>query len=83
MTRDGGPFPLRDSSPAPSWPAYVISVTEAIADELRHSGVTVTCFCPGATNKTQNWLGRSVHPFRSPQNGHRAFPLGQRKSRIA
>jgi short-subunit dehydrogenase len=23
---------------------------EAIANELRHSGVTVTCFCPGATN---------------------------------
>jgi uncharacterized protein len=30
--------------------AYVISFTEAIANELRHSGVTVTCFCPGATN---------------------------------
>jgi len=30
--------------------AYVISFSEAIANELRHSGVTVTCFCPGATN---------------------------------
>lgn len=30
--------------------AYVISFSEAIADELRHSGVTVTCFCPGATH---------------------------------
>jgi uncharacterized protein len=29
--------------------AYVISFTEAIANELRDSGVTVTCFCPGAT----------------------------------
>jgi len=29
--------------------AYVLSFTEAIADELRSSGVSVTCFCPGAT----------------------------------
>ncbi len=30
--------------------AYVISFSEAIANELCHSGVTVTCFCPGATH---------------------------------
>lgn len=30
--------------------AYVISFSEAIANELRGSGVTVTCFCPGATH---------------------------------
>lgn len=30
--------------------AYVISFSEAIANELHHSGVTVTCFCPGATH---------------------------------
>jgi hypothetical protein len=29
--------------------AYVISFSEAIANEVRNSGVTVTCFCPGAT----------------------------------
>jgi len=29
--------------------AYVISFTEAIANELKGSGVLVTCFCPGAT----------------------------------
>lgn len=29
--------------------AYVISFSEAIANEARNSGVTVTCFCPGAT----------------------------------
>jgi hypothetical protein len=28
----------------------VISFSEAIADELHNSGVTVTCFCPGATH---------------------------------
>jgi uncharacterized protein len=30
--------------------AYVISFSEAIANELRNSEVTVTCFCPGATH---------------------------------
>lgn len=30
--------------------AYVISFTEAVANEVRNSGVTVTCFCPGATH---------------------------------
>jgi len=30
--------------------AYVISFSEAITNELRDSGVTVTCFCPGATH---------------------------------
>ncbi len=29
--------------------AYVLSFSEALANELRNSGVTVTCFCPGAT----------------------------------
>jgi hypothetical protein len=29
--------------------AYVLSFSEAIADELRNTGVQVTCFCPGAT----------------------------------
>src|SRR5579864_270796 len=30
--------------------AYVISFSEAIANEVKESGVTVTCFCPGATH---------------------------------
>jgi short-subunit dehydrogenase len=30
--------------------AYVISFSEAIANEVHGSGVTVTCFCPGATH---------------------------------
>ena len=30
--------------------AYVISFSEAIANELHGSGVTMTCFCPGATH---------------------------------
>ena len=30
--------------------AYVISFSEAIANELRAKGITVTCFCPGATH---------------------------------
>lgn len=30
--------------------AFVLSFSEALADELRPSGVTVTCYCPGATH---------------------------------
>ncbi len=30
--------------------AYVLSLSEALANEVRKSGVTVTCFCPGATH---------------------------------
>src|SRR5437667_3383370 len=30
--------------------AYVISFSDALADELKGSGVTVTCLCPGATD---------------------------------
>jgi short-subunit dehydrogenase len=30
--------------------AYVLSFSEAIANELSDTGVTVTCFCPGATH---------------------------------
>jgi uncharacterized protein len=30
--------------------AYVISFSEALANELNGMGVTVTCFCPGATD---------------------------------
>ncbi len=30
--------------------AYVISFSEAIANEVNGSGVTVTCFCPGVTD---------------------------------
>lgn len=30
--------------------AYVVSFSQAVADELRGTGVTVTCFCPGATD---------------------------------
>ncbi len=29
--------------------AYVISFSEALANELKNKGITVTCFCPGAT----------------------------------
>jgi len=30
--------------------AYVISFSEALANEVRNSGVSVTCFCPGPTH---------------------------------
>ena len=37
---------------------YVLAFSEAIAEELRGSGVTVTCLCPGST-KTN--FGKSAH----------------------
>src|ERR1700739_651755 len=37
--------------------AYVIMFSEAIANELKGSGTTVTCFCPGAT--ATNFAGRA------------------------
>ena len=30
--------------------AYVLSLSEALAEEMRGTGVTVTCLCPGATD---------------------------------
>ena len=30
--------------------AYVLSLTEALAEELRGTGVKVSCLCPGPTN---------------------------------
>jgi len=30
--------------------AYVLSFSEALANEVRGAGITVSCFCPGATN---------------------------------
>jgi short-subunit dehydrogenase len=37
--------------------AYVLSLSEAIADELRETPVTVTAFCPGATATEFNQRG--------------------------
>ncbi len=34
--------------------AFVVSFSEAIADELRHTGVTVTALCPGPTESEFN-----------------------------
>lgn len=48
--------------------AYVISFSEAIANELKHTGVTVTCFCPGATHtgfakRAGNDMSRAFQKF--------------------
>lgn len=49
--------------------AYVISFSEALANELKGSGVTVTCFCPGATDtgfqyRAENDQSRLFKTFR-------------------
>jgi uncharacterized protein len=47
--------------------AYVISFSEALANELQGMGVTVTCLCPGATNtQFQKRAGtEETHLFRT------------------
>jgi short-subunit dehydrogenase len=53
--------------------AYVIMFSEAIANELKGSGVTVTCFCPGAT--ATNFAERAN------MKESRLFKLGAMKSK--
>lgn len=53
--------------------AYVIMFSEAIANELKGSGITVTCLCPGAT--ATNFAGRAN------MEESRLFKLGAMKSR--
>ncbi len=42
--------------------AYVLSFSEALADELKNSGVTVTCLCPGSTKTS---FGDTAHTKKS------------------
>ncbi len=68
--------------------AYVISFSEALSDELKGSGVTVTCFCPGATDTgfqgragTENTkLFRTMRPMdvqTVARDGYRAVRSGK------
>jgi len=52
--------------------AYVISFSEAIANELKGSGVTVTCLCPGATE--------TEFAARADMGTSRLFKLGAMRS---
>jgi uncharacterized protein len=53
--------------------AYVIMFSEAIANELKGSGVSITCFCPGAT--ATNFAGRAN------MEESRLFKMGAMKSK--
>jgi len=68
--------------------AYVISFSEALANELQGSGVTVTCLCPGATDTgfqsragTENtMLFRKLHPMDAEtvaRDGYRGLMAGK------
>lgn len=52
--------------------AYVISFSEAIANELKGTGVTVTCLCPGAT--------ATEFAARADMEKSRLFKMGKMKS---
>jgi uncharacterized protein len=69
--------------------AYVLSFSEAIAEELRDSGVTVTALCPGPTqtgfaeiaNMTQTRLFTMMRPMSSAavaRAGYRGMMSGKR-----
>jgi short-subunit dehydrogenase len=45
----GGFFPSPSMAVYGATKAYIISLSEALAEELRHTGVTVTALCPGFT----------------------------------
>jgi short-subunit dehydrogenase len=68
--------------------AYVISFSEALANEVRGSGVTVTCLCPGATDTEfqkragveESLLFRIMRPMEAKtvaQDGYRALMKGK------
>jgi uncharacterized protein len=52
--------------------AYVISFSEAIANELKDSGITVTCLCPGATE--------TGFAKRADMENSRLFKMGSMRS---
>src|ERR1700716_2868777 len=67
--------------------AYVLSFSEALANELDGSGVTVTCLCPGATatefHKRANATGMNLLKFGAmdahtvAEDGYRALTAGK------
>jgi uncharacterized protein len=67
--------------------AYVLHLSEALANELQGSGVTVTCLCPGATatefhkraNATEMRLLKmgSMDPKTVAEDGYRAMMAGK------
>ncbi len=68
--------------------AYVISFSEALANEVGGSGVTVTCFCPGATDTgfqkraaiEESALFRKLRPMDAKTvaaDGYRALMAGK------
>ena len=66
--------------------AYVLSFTEALAEEVAITGVTITAFCPGATNtnfaeaanaRFSSSFKKSAMPVEPVARfGHRAFRQG-------
>jgi short-subunit dehydrogenase len=67
--------------------AYVLSFSEALANELEGSGVTVTAFCPGPTatgfvaraklQSSKHFAGAIMDVREVAERGHRGFLAGR------
>ena len=67
--------------------AYVLSLTEALAQELQGTGVRVTALCPGPTEsgfqqranlpRTRLYARRTMDPMRVAREGYRAMLAGR------
>jgi uncharacterized protein len=64
--------------------AYVLSLSEAVAEELRNSNVTVTAFCPGATAtnffEDADMHGIRLHRLANPMQARDAARIGWRQA---
>lgn len=61
--------------------AFVQSFTEALAEELRGTGITVTCLAPGATATEFAQRARHGRKLRFQENGHSANYVADRAYR--
>lgn len=71
--------------------AFVLSFSEALAEEFRHRNVTVTCLCPGPTEsnfgKTSDYGKSNAFKFMKPakaadvaKTGYKAMMVGKTRS---
>jgi len=85
---------LAGMNPTPFWATYgaskafIITLTEGVAEELRGTGVTITAFCPGPMTtelfaKVESGAGRRRQPHElSPEAAARSALRAARRGRV-